>query len=910
MAFSQSYNYASPLPTSGGAQGTPAVYPAAAHVVPGVPAQAPFGAPRQMLTPEAFGHPQLMPGSPAPGAPHYMAPGAPAPAAGSGFGGFMARPQLPNQGLGIAQGGLAAGSSPFAFHATRPASAAQPVSAIASAQDSLPLGTSSGSLPPQQSSYSTDKAGRSAQRSKLCKEAFEFVDALRTGHIDCSQNQTGLMMVFQQLGDLPMPKDEWYTRVFRNFAGKDQDLIDYSCFKEIVKQWDEHHRKKREKQQQQQQTLLKQQQDQLQLQEQRQQPPQEPQEPLRLETEQPPVQPPEATPEREQVQMPKPQTQTEEGQDEQEIAQVEQHQARPQPSGSPDGGSLDGMPSGPWANSLPSDTVLGPRSFPVSRASPEDDADALPSGPSGLSRATAANIASEVMFPTHVGRLAIFDDYLFCGDVGSGSFGKVMLVRHKSTKQLRACKVVAVQTALQRELMDNEIRLLKSLNHPHIMKMHEVYFEQASEQGQVASGNIYLVTELCEGGDLFSRILHHYERLKQPMTESHVAFMMQQILSATKYCHDQGIIHRDIKPENILFVDRSASSPLKIIDFGLANFHEKIREQAKEVKVARNGAMGRIARMLPSVNGRHLIPWHERKRVMQKAGTPHYMAPEMIEGSYDHKADLFSIGIILCQLFTGWHPFYQPGDDETAVRAKISSSEAVQFPMDIWSQVSPSALDLCRKLLDKSPKLRLSATSALAHEWFQDPSKPSPFGNVDGLSVSIFDGLKQYQAYNKLKRAVLQLLTRELSEFQIQELRAKFMALDKEGDGLLSPEELVEGMCHVGYEMSQRELEQIMAALDGSGNQRIGYKEFISALIERRVKFDRQQLFECFKKFDKQGKGLITYQDVKSVMCNAITESEWQEIAVVGGKQDLSDMPELTFDEFVSLMEQTDAGPS
>ena len=54
---------------------------------------------------------------------------------------------------------------------------------------------------------------------------------------------------------------------------------------------------------------------------------------------------------------------------------------------------------------------------------------------------------------------------------------------------------------------------------------------------------------------------------------------------------------------------------------------------------------------------------------------------------------------------------------------------------------------------------------------------------------------------------MLQLLTRELSEFQIQELRAKFMALDKEGDGLLSPEELVEGMCHVGYEMSQRELE-------------------------------------------------------------------------------------------------------
>jgi len=525
----------------------------------------------------------------------------------------------------------------------------------------------------------------------------------------------------------------------------------------------------------------------------------------------------------------------------------------------------------------------------------------------GLSRATAANIASEVMFPTYVGRLAIFDDYEFFGDVGSGTFGKVMVVRHRNTKQLRACKVVAVQTALQRELIDTEIKLLKSLNHPNIMKMHEVYFEQAKEHGKITNGNIYLVTELCEGGDLFSRILHHYERLKQAMTESHVAYMLTQILSATKYCHDKGIIHRDIKPENILFVDRSSSSALKIIDFGLANFHEKIMEQAKEVKVAKGGISGRLARMLPSVNGRHLIPWHERKRVMQKAGTPHYMAPEMIEGSYDQKADLFSIGVILCQLFTGWHPFYTPGDDEVAVRSKISQPEPVQFPMDVWQPVSEDARDLCRKLLEKSPKNRLSAAQALAHPWFRDPSKPSPFGNVEGLSVSIFDGLMKYQAYNKLKRAVLQLLTRELSEFQIQELRGKFMALDTQGDGLLSPEELIEGMRHVGYEMTSSELSQIMAALDGSGSERIGYKEFISALIERRVKFDRQQLFECFKKFDKQGIGRITYQDVKSVMCNAITESEWQEIALAPGQVDPSAMPELTFDEFVTLMDNPES---
>eukprot|EP00930_Biecheleria_cincta_P033592 TRINITY_DN2327_c0_g2_i1.p1 TRINITY_DN2327_c0_g2~~TRINITY_DN2327_c0_g2_i1.p1 ORF type:complete len:944 (-),score=170.29 TRINITY_DN2327_c0_g2_i1:258-2876(-) len=737
---------------------------------------------------------------------------------------------------------------------------------------------------PAHQSASVAGADRTAHRSKLCKQAFQFVDALQTGHIDISQNKTGLTMVFDQLADVPMPKDEWYARVFRNFVGNESDLIDYRGFKEIVRQWDEHHQKKRQQYHQQQQPLHHQpeQQSHLSVQQLEKQKSSSVDVPLPLPLE--------------------------------EKALTAVFSNRPSPAVSLDTGCI-ALPEDS-VNERDSGAVQPPvrlqATSPSSnhacaqtrRASVTGKALGEASDERRDGREAAAMIASEVMFPTYVGRLAIFDDYEFFGDVGSGSFGKVMVVRHRNTKQLRACKVVAVQTALQRELMDTEIKLLKSLNHPNIMKMHEVYFEQARKQGQITNGNIYLVTELCEGGDLFSRILHHYDRLKKPMTESHVAYMMQQILSATQFCHGNGIIHRDIKPENILFVDRSSNSALKIIDFGLANFHEKIREQAKEVKVARSGAIGRLARLLPAVNGRHLIPWHERKKVMQKAGTPHYMAPEMIEGSYDEKVDLFSIGIILCQLFTGWHPFYTPGDDETSVRAKISQPEPVQFPTDIWQTVSEEARDLCRKLLEKSAKKRLSAKQALEHPWFKDPSKPSPFGNIQGLSHSIFDGLMQYQAYNKLKRAVLQLLTRELSEFQIQELRAKFMALDTQGDGLLSPEELVEGMRNIGYEMTQNELGQIMAALDGSGSQRIGYKEFISALIERRVKFDRQQLFECFKKFDKQGIGRITYQDIQSVMCNAVTESEWQEIA--GFTADAGNMPELSFDEFVTLMDQTE----
>eukprot|EP00439_Symbiodinium_sp_Y106_P055064 s1810_g7.t1 len=451
---------------------------------------------------------------------------------------------------------------PFTFHAAGPSRPAQTqVSTLSSAAgSSASLDVSSGLLPHMPSTMTftstAPAAERSSRRSTLCKQAFDFVDALRTGHLDCSQNKTGLMMVFQQLGDLPMPKDEWYTRVFRNFAGNDKDLIDYRCFKEIVKQWDEHHQKKREKHhqqkeqqhqqtpQQQQQQLQQQQQQQLQqqiqqqqlqqlqLQQQQQQQQQlQQQQHLQQQLQQQQQLPP-PSPEQKQEILPN------SGRDSQKsaegtpklVATVDSAQRAVSASSDQGTASLDQAETGDQeadaggGRSRPSsDQVaaqireLPPAASPSrpSQAPSQDESEAPESllrNQSGLSRATAANIASEVMFPTHVGRLAIFDDYLFCGDVGSGSFGKVMLVRHKSTKQLRACKVVAVQTALQRELMDNEIRLLKSLNHPHIMKMHEVYFEQASESGQVASGNIYLVTELCEGGDLFSRILHHYER--------------------------------------------------------------------------------------------------------------------------------------------------------------------------------------------------------------------------------------------------------------------------------------------------------------------------------------------------------------------------------------------------------------
>jgi len=493
----------------------------------------------------------------------------------------------------------------------------------------------------------------------------------------------------------------------------------------------------------------------------------------------------------------------------------------------------------------------------------------------------AAQISPEVLCPTHEGRPS--DDYEFLATIGSGAFGTVVQVRHRETGQTRACKALAPDGVLEAELADAEIAVLKSLNHPHIIRLHEVYLE---EPGPERRRRVYLITELCEGGDLLFRIGYHYKTLRVPMMEGHIAYMMRQILSAIMYCHHRGIVHRDMKPDNILFLDPSASSPLVLIDFGLAGYAERLRERAREVRVARSDSLGRLARVLPAAAAAR---WCEVKRkMMQRAGTAYYMAPEMIiPGVYDQKADMFSIGVIFSELLTGWHPFFDPQvDDAQSVHAKIKARRPVRLLRQKFEGVSQHARDLCRRLLEKDPKRRLSAGQALAHSWFRDPALPSPYGSADtgALDASVFEGLRQYQAHHRLRRVALQLMARDFSESLVQEQRDAFMALDAQGDGLLSPEELAQGAVRAACELGEGEPEQLVAALGGAGagGQRAGYREFIAALAGRHLLMDSMRLRRCFAHFDPDNLGRITHSAFERVLntgtASEVTESEWAEI--------------------------------
>lgn len=725
---------------------------------------------------------------------------------------------------------------------------------------------------------------RASRTKALCQEAWHQVDGLKFGYIDMHKAELGLAFVFQQLGDIPVPEGYWYVQVFQNFDTKGQGRLYFEGFKEIVEQWDTY-------------CLAR-----LSI--------------LELEVA--------SSGDRgysaysnnilRQPDKLSPFGCSDDISDIvdslQEASELLQDSAQPSASSTGQRDAAESVQSQADLQRSSHIKAQDQAQTPRRRRRVAGDRRYRSLSPNyGGSRegrrVAAAEVVQEVMFPTYVGRLAILDEYEFLGIIGQGACGKVMAVQHRHTQQVRACKVAAVRREQERELIDTEITLLKSLNHPNIMNLHEVFFESSEHPG--GERDIYIVTELCRGGDLTSRIAYHYEWLKRPMTEGHVAYMMRQILSATRYCHSLGVIHRDVKPQNILFVNQSSGSPIKMIDFGLANFTEHIRQSAIVQEVPRRGALGKLAKMLPAVGGKELLPRHVRKQIMQRAGTPHYMAPELIAGRYDEKADLFSIGAMFCELLTGVHPFFIHGvDDEVSAKAKIASREPVVFPCEALPdhKVSRAARDLCLALLRKEPRKRLGASQALAHPWFRENSKSTPFGQAECLSTSIFDGLCNYKAHNKLKRAVLQLLAVDLSEGQIEEPRGRFMALNTQGDGLLSPEELEEGARRVGYELTHPELQQIIAALDSSGSGRIGYKEFVAALVEGGSGFNEQQLSECFIKLDTRGAGQITYEDIRNVLCSSddrpgITRSEWEEIVPRSNKAEAA----LNFDAFLHLMQ-------
>ena len=406
------------------------------------------------------------------------------------------------------------------------------------------------------------------------------------------------------------------------------------------------------------------------------------------------------------------------------------------------------------------------------------------------------------------------DYYDVIKQLGKGGYGKVYEVKNKTTGEIRACKQLSKSNLSNLKKFEKEIELLIKTDHPNIIKLYEVFEDDRF---------IYLIMEKCNGGELFDRIIIHIQSNKM-YTEKDAAKIFQQLISAIVYCHDNGIVHRDLKPENLLYINEGdeINNPIKVIDFGLSrNFDPK-------------------------------------SKMNTKVGTAYYVAPEVLEGNYTEKCDVWSAGVILYILLSGEPPFNGANDREIY---KAISKMIYQFPYNKWKKISKNAIDLIEKCLVPEDK-RISAKEVLEHPWFKK------IDNEENADIQIdLPSFKDYVNSCKLKKMTLTYIASRLNENDVSNLREIFTSFDKNKDGHISLEELKNGLEKLnGKEIDNQEIEKIFLSLDTDKNGQIGYTEFLASIINERTYLNEERLYEAFVNLDKNGSGKISKDEIKTVI--------------------------------------------
>ncbi|GAA6030468.1 hypothetical protein JCM8097_006162 [Rhodosporidiobolus ruineniae] len=264
--------------------------------------------------------------------------------------------------------------------------------------------------------------------------------------------------------------------------------------------------------------------------------------------------------------------------------------------------------------------------------------------------------------------------------LGQGTYAVVKECVHIKTGKYYACKVINKRLMAGREhMIRNEIAVLKSISqgHTNIVTLWD-YFE--------TQNNLYLVTDLCQGGELFDRIC-----AKSYFLEEDAAKLVRTVMGAVEYLHQHGIVHRDIKPENLLYRSKDEESDLLLADFGLSKVMDDQQFSA----------------------------------LTTTCGTPGYMAPEIFKKlGHGKPVDIWAMGVVTYFLLCGYTPFDR--DNQVDEIQAICSADYAFEPEEYWTGVSDTARDFINRCLVIDQSKRMTASEALAHPWLAAAVPVSP----------------------------------------------------------------------------------------------------------------------------------------------------------------------------------------
>ncbi|RCN51099.1 kinase domain protein [Ancylostoma caninum] len=285
--------------------------------------------------------------------------------------------------------------------------------------------------------------------------------------------------------------------------------------------------------------------------------------------------------------------------------------------------------------------------------------------------------------------------------IGDGKFGKVYLVREKSTGTEFAAKVIRLKQQADRQEVEREVSILTQLRHPRIAQIYDAFY--------TANNEVVLVMEIVRGGELFDRVADE----NYVLTEQAVVMIICQLCEAIDYIHEQNILHLDIKPENIMCVSQTGNR-IKLIDFGLARYYDGTQE------------------------------------LRYMAGTPEFAAPEVIKyEQLDFHTDMWSVGVITYILLSGYSPFLGENICETYCNVEKGVWEFTEE----FDSVSEEAKDFVSRLIVYDKRKRMLPKECLAHPWIaKHRAKASSDTHLERPAEGPVMDKKQMMRYNAKRK--------------------------------------------------------------------------------------------------------------------------------------------------------------
>lgn len=398
----------------------------------------------------------------------------------------------------------------------------------------------------------------------------------------------------------------------------------------------------------------------------------------------------------------------------------------------------------------------------------------------------------------------------------------------------------------------NEIEIMRKLsNHKNIISLRDAFEDKK---------NFYVITELCDGGELFDRLLN----VSSQYNEVSASKMFKQMLSAVQHVHSMNIAHLDLKPENFVFDSVEEGSKIKLIDFGSSKFVED-----KEV-------------LYSSFFGSFL-----------------YASPEIL-GAYARcsssvlmATDMWAMGVILFSMVTGKSPFlrkHEPKIKESIFNADFS------YPGDI--ELSDSVKDLIEKLLVVDAEERLTTEEALNHPWIKEPRQLS----VVGFNPIVLSGMLNLQMQSALKRTLARFIAKKIPDYEKLAMKKLFDRYDRDSSGYLENDEIVE-MLMKGLGMEREEAlsqaQKLIEELDVRRQGGIDKEAFAEVHTLGSLSMDQGAIIETFRILDKNNDGNISLSELDILFEEEQEESLLQQMI---DEADVDGDGKIQLDEFILLM--------